>query len=364
MPVVLSGGTGDRLWPLSGEEVAKPFLRLGSSHRTMFQDAVVRVQDTELFSSPLVVGHCDQKNLIEENLQEVRVGLSMILLEPEGRNTAAPVTIAALWAQARGMDYILVMPSDTMVGDEAVFRDDAASALRVCQDTQEIVYFGIPPERPHTGYGYISCDGPANENGGRRVQVFHEKPNEDEAGDLIAAGALWNSGMFMIPVRGYLEDLQGIDPALLHLAERALQGGHEEGRFCSLSLEPYQEFADIAFDKAYCEKTSKGRVLAARFGWQDLGSWDSVYDNAPKDDAGNVLSGPVCTHKTSGCLVRSDRALVATVGVEDLIVVAVKDAILVVRKDQAQEVKALVEKLKAEGYLKGDEAEIFDRIAE
>lgn len=346
VPVILSGGSGTRLWPLSRELHPKQFLPLVGD-RTMVQDTVARLQGLEA-AAPIVVCNAHHRFLVAEQLRAAGTPAAQIILEPVGRNTAPAVAIAALAALAAsaGEDaHLLVMPADHCLRDVEAFQ----AAVRVgatAAAAGHLVTFGVVPTAAETGYGYIrraAGPGPAYP-----IAEFVEKPDAARAASYLASGDyLWNSGMFLFSARRYLEELATFHPTMLAACEAAYDGAHRDLDFVRLGVEEFARCPGDSIDYAVMEKTRSAVVVPLEAGWSDVGSWSSLHDSLPADAAGNVTRGDVVTTDTIGCYLYSSERLVATVGLVDHVVVETKDAVLVAPKNRVQDVKTLVAQLKA-----------------
>ncbi|OYD82288.1 mannose-1-phosphate guanylyltransferase/mannose-6-phosphate isomerase [Azospirillum brasilense] len=364
-PVILSGGSGVRLWPMSREQYPKQFLPL-CSERSMLQETALRVADPALFAPPLVVCNQEHRFVIAEQMRQVEsmrgqdrergLGGARIVLEPVGRNTAAAAAIAALIVAEQDPDgRLLLLPADHVIQDQAAFLEAVGVAVRVA-DAGRLATFGIVPTAPETGYGYIRrglpLDGSLNgRKGAYHVAAFVEKPPRAEAERYLAEGdVFWNSGMFLLPVRRYLEELERWEPAVLAACRAALAGGRADLDFFRLEEESFAAAPSISIDHAVMERTDAAAVVPCAIGWTDVGAWSALWDIGAKDEGGNVCHGDAIAWDSRGCYVRSeDGALVALLGMEDAVVVATEDAVLVAAKDRAQDIKPLVEHLKAQG---------------
>ncbi len=349
-PVILSGGTGSRLWPMSRALFPKqlqPLLGLNS----LLQDTALRVADPTRFHAPLVVCNAEHRFAVAEQLRQVGRPAAAILLEPMGRNTAPAIAAAAEVLLAGDPDAVmLVLPSDhAMIRPEpwlaGVFAAEAAAR------SGSIVTFGIRPARAETGYGYIHA-GMAIAGSGpcRRIEAFVEKPDLATAERLVADGRhYWNAGIFLLSARTYLDELKRHEPKIAEAASAAVSRGRRDLDFLRLDPEAFATAPSRSIDYAVMERTDRGVVVAVDPGWSDVGSWRALHEIAPGDANGNVLIGDVQAAGTTNSYLRSNGRLLVTVGVDDLVVVADPDAVLVARRDRAQEVKAVVEALAAAG---------------
>lgn len=341
--VLLSGGSGTRLWPLSREAYPKQFLPLvGES--TMLQATWERAAAlTDL--APILVANEDHRFLAAEQLRQLDVRHPQILLEPVGRNTAPAIAAAALLAMAHGDDpLLLVLPSDHVVGDPDGFRAAAIKAMPAA-NAGGLVTFGIVPTAPETGYGYIHADSAESDaNGVRRVTRFVEKPDAPTAQRYVAAGYLWNSGMFLFRASELLSELERLHPQLVEACREALTGAVRDGDFIRLQADAFARAPSLSIDVAVMERTDRAAVLPVDIGWSDVGSWSALWQAQSRDDEGNVLDGDVIAVDSRGSYVHA-RRLVAMVGVDDLVVVETDDAVLVAHRDRVQDVRQVVARL-------------------
>ena len=348
VPVILSGGAGTRLWPLSRELYPKQLLRL-VAERTMLQETVARTEGLPGLAPPIVVCNENHRFMVAEQLRELGTAPQAIVLEPQGRNTAPAAAIAALLVSG-GADadpVLLVLPADHVITDVPAFQA-AVAVGRVAAESGSLVTFGVVPDRAETGYGYIRRDagpGPAFS-----VAKFVEKPDSATARGYVESGEYyWNSGMFMFRASAYLAELGRYAPAMLAACRAALAAAGRDLDFLRL---PAQEFASCpsdSIDYAVMEKTDRAVVVPLAAGWSDVGSWAALADALPRDAEGNVTAGDVLTEDSSGCYLHSTSRLVAAVGLRDHVVVETKDAVLVAPCDRVQDVKELVAELKARG---------------
>jgi mannose-1-phosphate guanylyltransferase/mannose-1-phosphate guanylyltransferase/mannose-6-phosphate isomerase len=348
-PVILSGGSGSRLWPLSRESFPKQLLPL-AGERSMLQDTAARVADAERFQPLTVVANEAHRFVIAEQLREIGVEDARIVLEPVARNTAPAVAVAALLAAEQDPDaLVLVMPADHVILDAASFHR-AVAAGEAAARKGALVLFGIEPDSPATGYGYIQSGAPLID-GVSQVARFVEKPPLETAERYLKDGGyLWNSGIFLLPAAAFLADLKQHEPAVHAAAAGAIARAERDLTFLRLEAEAFGASPSISVDHAVMERTTKAAVVAADFAWSDVGAWSALWDIAHKDEAGNVLLGDVIALGARGSYIRSEGPLVATVGLEDIIVVAGPDAVLVAHKGADQDVKQVVDALKARNH--------------
>jgi mannose-1-phosphate guanylyltransferase/mannose-6-phosphate isomerase len=345
-PVILCGGTGTRLWPLSRRLLPKQFLPLVTD-RTLLQDTILRIADLPGVERPIVISNNEHRFLVAEQLNELGVRPAVQILEPAGRNTAPAVAVAALQASCEDADaLLLVLPSDHAIADAAGFRDAVLSASRLA-GRDLLVTFGIQPSQPESGYGYIELGDPlAGEKQGFTIRRFIEKPDAHEAQQYIESGRfLWNSGMFVFSARRYLEELRGFRRDIVEGAEKALKAAGRDLDFLRLDAAAFNACPAESVDYAVMEKTSRGAVVRADIGWSDVGSWSALWDIAKKDAGRNATHGDVQLQDTLGCYIWGDSRLVFALGAKDLIIVETDDAILVADRARAQEVKDIVARL-------------------
>jgi mannose-1-phosphate guanylyltransferase/mannose-6-phosphate isomerase len=355
-PVILSGGAGTRLWPLSRAAYPKQLLKL-SSQRTMLQETAARGLSDVGFAAPLLVCNEDHRFLVDDQLQQIGVKPQAILLEPKARNTGPAIAAAALWLLARDPDAVmLVQPSDHVIASPADFHRAVMRGLTAAQDGR-LVTFGIKPNRADTGYGYIQSGEPLGSlDGVFDVDRFVEKPDRETAQRFVDSGAFfWNSGIFLLSARAYLDELSRINPTMLSACERAVHEGQEDLAFFRLCSEPFGEAPELSIDHAVMEHTNRAAVVPVDMAWSDVGSWPALRDIAAADGDGNVLHGDVVTQRVSNSYIRSEGRLVAAVGVDNVVIVATDDAVLVADADAAVEVSSIVAKLKGQNRVESQQ---------
>jgi mannose-1-phosphate guanylyltransferase/mannose-6-phosphate isomerase len=346
-PVILCGGSGTRLWPLSRALFPKQFLPLASA-RTLLQETALRLEGLKDSSPPMLVSHVEHRFLVAEQLREVDVPPALHLLEPEARNTAPAVAAAALWLSRQDPEaMLLVLPSDHVIQDKNKFHEAVHRAARLAARGR-LVTFGIVPSAPSTGYGYIQRGEAEDVPDTFAVAKFVEKPDRERASAFLADGRYyWNSGMFLFTARRYLEELQRFRPDILASVEAALLRSTPDLDFVRLDAGAFARCPAESVDYAVMERTREASVVAVDFGWSDIGSWSALWELDPKDGQGNSVRGDVYLDGASGCYVRAEDRLVAALGVRDLVIVETDDAVLVAHKDHAQDVKQTVEHLKS-----------------
>ena len=346
-PVILSGGTGTRLWPVSRASFPKQFWPL-VTERSLIQDTASRSLGAG-FANPIVDCNEEHRFLVAEQLRGIGISGGTILLEPFGRNSAPAITAAALLAAEDDPDTVLwMMAADAAIQDNAALRVALSAAYKAAK-AGYFVTFGIKPTAPETGYGYIEV-GPelAKLPGACRVNRFLEKPERAGALAMLEAGGyLWNSGMFMFTAKTLLDEMQTHAPDVLAAVRNALTGSKEDLDFIRLAKDAFAACPDISLDYAVAERTERAAVVPCDIGWSDVGSWNVLWEMANKDAAGNVVHGDALLENAQDCYVRSDGKLTAVVGLKDAIIVTTEDAVLALHRDHAQDVKKVVERLKA-----------------
>ncbi|GJD41664.1 MULTISPECIES: mannose-1-phosphate guanylyltransferase/mannose-6-phosphate isomerase [Methylobacterium] len=354
-PVILCGGSGTRLWPASRESMPKQFTPLVNADSSTFQDTARRVADGTAFSRPTIITSSDARFIVAEQLLQAEVQAD-IVLEPERRDSAAAVAVAALHAARRDPEaVVLILAADHVIGDTAAFVD-AARAAAVGAQAGRIMTLGIEPTAPSTAYGYIrkgaSIDGV---EGAYEVGRFVEKPNRHGAESLIADGALWNSGYFLFRADVMLAELETYAPEILAATRAALDGATTDLDFLRLDATAFASAPKTSIDYAVMERTDRAGVLPVSFPWSDVGTWDAVWDVLPRDALGNAVRGRVELVETRGSLVHSEgEHLTAVVGLDDVVVVSTPDAVLVTSKAKAGLVKELVTQLREKAHPEAD----------
>lgn len=350
-PVIMAGGTGSRLWPLSRQLNPKQFLKLTDDRLSMLQLTVDRLEGMEA-KDPVLICNEEHRFLAAEQMRQAGYQDAHIILEPCGRNTAPAIALAALQlvkAKDSSDDpLMLVLAADHLIQDVTAFQQGVARAIPLAEQGK-LVTFGIVPGHAETGYGYIQR-GSELADDCFTVSRFVEKPDQATAEQYLAAGDyLWNSGMFLFGARRYLKELETHRPDILAICQAALEGSQNDLHFTRVSAEIFAECPEDSIDYAVMEKTQNAAVVALDAGWSDIGSWSALWDVSEKDTDGNSFRGDVIAHDTQSTLVRADNRLVATVGVQDLVIIETKDALLVAHKDRVQEVKKVVERIKNDG---------------
>ena len=349
-PVIMAGGTGSRLWPLSRQLNPKQFLKLTDSPLSMLQSTVARLEGLKA-EKPLLICNEEHRFLAAEQMRQSGQDDVQIILEPCGRNTAPAIALAAIQlCESAGSDnpLMLVLAADHLIQNAEAFQQGVAKAIPLAEQGK-LVTFGIVPSHPETGYGYIHR-GAELATDCYSVEKFVEKPDVDTANAYLDSGDyLWNSGMFLFSARDYLKELETHRPDILSACKAAIADASEDLHFTRVNADLFAQCPAESVDYAVMEKTDKAAVVALDAGWSDIGSWSALWDVSSKDEAGNSLTGDVIARDTENTLVRADSRLVATIGVDNLVIIETKDALLVAHKDKVQDVKSVVEQIRNDG---------------
>ncbi|MEQ8801920.1 mannose-1-phosphate guanylyltransferase/mannose-6-phosphate isomerase [Haliea sp.] len=356
-PVLLSGGVGSRLWPVSRELHPKQFLPL-AGELTMLQQTLERTGSLEA-SAPVVVCNEEHRFMVAEQLRQVGIAPSALILEPVGRNTAPAVALAALQELARDPDAILlVLPADHIIQDTAAFAEAVARALPLAREGR-LMTFGVVPQAAETGYGYIRCGASLGEEL-YALEAFVEKPDAETAQSYLDSGSyLWNSGMFLLRAATYIQQLGEFQPDMLACCQRAMASATVDMDFIRPEAASFAACPGDSIDYAVMEHTRAGGVVALDCGWSDVGAWSALWEVAVRDEHGNAIQGDVMLDNCRDSYFRSESRLVAATGVANLVVVETADAILVADRDRVQDVKRIVNRLKAESR---PEASLHSRV--
>ncbi len=354
IPVILSGGGGTRLWPMSRTHYPKQFLPL-SGEQTMLQETLSRLKGVPDLEPSIVIANDNHRFLVAEQLHNIGAGDSTILLEPIGRNTAPAVAIAALTALASGKDpLLLVLPADHVIENLEAYHQ-ALDAARLQAESGKLVTFGITPKAPETGYGYIRRGAALNDNEVFEVSEFVEKPALEVAQSYLDSGEyFWNSGMFLFKASVYLSELEKFEPEVFKACKQAQENSKSDLDFVRIDPESFTTSPDIAIDYAVMERTEQAAVVGMDAQWNDLGSWQSMWEHSEKDQNNNAIRGDVILDQSHNNLVFAEDSLVTTLGVSDLAIIQTTDAILVASRDKVQDVKNIVQSLKNEQRFESD----------
>jgi mannose-1-phosphate guanylyltransferase/mannose-6-phosphate isomerase len=349
IPIILSGGSGSRLWPLSRKQFPKQFLALTGDH-TLFQQTIERL-NFDGVQPPVIVCNIEHRFIVEEQLSALKLETQAIVLEPFGRNTAPAVAIAAMKLLNEDRDeLLLVLPADHVLEDHKAFQRALALAT-IAAENGELVLFGVPANKPETGYGYIKSAADALlPEGISRVAKFVEKPDAQKAAEFVKSGDyFWNSGMFLFRASRFLDELKKHEPDIYDTCLLALERSTYDGEQISIDAATFECCPNDSIDCAVMEKTQRACVVPLDAGWSDVGCWSSLWDVKEKDSNGNVTEGDVVVRDSFNCLVHGNGKLVSVIGLQDIVVVETKDAMMIAHKDRVQEVKQLVNTLNEQG---------------
>jgi mannose-1-phosphate guanylyltransferase/mannose-6-phosphate isomerase len=336
IPVILSGGVGSRLWPLSREHYPKQLLAL-VNEQTLLQNTITRLQNLPNQADPLIICNETHRFLVAEQLRNIEVHPEHIVLEPIGRNTAPAAAIAALMAPEEAL--LLVLPADHFILDTAKFSEAVTAGISLAEQNN-LVTFGIVPNSPETGYGYIKAQGVS-------VERFVEKPDLETAKQYVDSKEYyWNSGMFLFKASQYISELEKFAPDILAACRESIANAKQDQNFLRLDQTTFEKSPSISIDYAVMEQTQKAAVIPLDAGWNDVGAWSSLWEVSEQDDNNNVILGDVLTENAQNCYLRAENRLLAAIGVKDLTIVETADAVLVAHKDHVQDVKKIVNRLK------------------
>ena len=345
VPVVLAGGAGTRLWPVSRDALPKQFLPL-VGERSTYQETLLRVADDGLFAPPIVITGGDFRFFARRQAEDLGIEATVVI-EPMRRDSGPAVAAAAALARSRDPDaVVLALAADHVILDVEEFRATCLAGLKAAE-AGRIVTFGITPSAPKTSYGYIRRGKPAGSDQVYAVKAFVEKPDPETAARYVAEGYLWNSGNFLFRADVLLAELGHFEPDMVTAVEAALAGASRDLGFVRLQSEAFASAPQKSIDYAVMEKTDRAAVVAGNFRWSDVGSWDAIFDIASRDKSGNATHGTAVTTDTRNCVIHSVDRLTAVLGADDLVVVSTPDAVLVMPRERAQEVRELVAKLKS-----------------
>ncbi|MEE4262378.1 MAG: mannose-1-phosphate guanylyltransferase/mannose-6-phosphate isomerase [Desulfobacteraceae bacterium] len=362
VPVILAGGSGTRLWPLSRERYPKQLINV-INEKTMLQETLIRISGLEDVGNPIVICNDNHRFMVAEQLREIEITAESIFLEPVGRNTAPALAIAALRILSQGLNpLLLVLPADHIIKDVSAFHDALSSGESFAK-AGYLVTFGIVPEIAETGYGYIrkgdQLSGPGNSEV-VKIAEFVEKPDKKNAEAYVKSGRYcWNSGMFMFKASQVIKALKKYTPEIVEACERALNLGKEDLDFFRLDADAFETCPSESIDYALMEKTDKGAMVSLKAGWDDLGSWAALWKVGAKNQNGNVIQGDVLTHDVKNSYLKATHRMIAAVGLENHIVIETSDAVLISPLGRVQEVKKLVDQLKSD---KRSEASVHRKV--
>jgi len=358
IPVILCGGTGTRLWPLSRSTYPKQYWNLtGKNKQTLLQQTQLRLEGIQGISEPIFICHEDHRFIVAEQIREINIKPNSIVLEPFGRNTAPAIAIAALKALEEGNEpLLLVLSADHEINEVNKFHA-TIQAGRKCAEEGRLVTFGIVPSGPETGYGYIEAISALEENKnltGVNIARFVEKPDQETAKKFIKDKKFtWNSGIFLFKANTILNELERLEPELLKACKAALKKGENDLDFLRLDKKAFSKCANLAIDVAVMERTNLGTVLPLNAGWNDIGSWKALWETEEKDNDGNVIKGNVISKSSTNCYLRSDGRLIVGIGLENIVVVETDDAVLITDIEKTQDVKKIVKVLEENGCSQG-----------
>ena len=359
LPVVLCGGKGERLWPLSRESFPKQFISLGKNNeKTLLQKTFERISSLENLENPILICNEEHRFIAAEQVREIQFKNKTILLEPFSRGTAPAIALSALKVLSEGADpLLLVLSSDHEILDEKAFIDSIRAGIDFALNGR-LVTFGVIPNSPETSFGYIESEFSigGNTRMASKIVKFIEKPNLENANKFYKDKRFtWNSGIFLFKASSIIEEINKFYPEIIDSCEKALQKNSLDLDFFRIDKESFYKCQSISIDNAVMEKTSLGVVVPLFSDWKDLGSWKEVWKASKKDKKGNVVEGQVLLQEGSNCFIKSENRLVVGLGIENLVVIETGDALLVLNKDYSQEIKSVVQKLKKENILEGRE---------
>ncbi len=353
VPVILSGGKGSRLWPLSRECFPKQYINIDQvSNKTLLQNTILRLKGIKNLKNPIIICNEEHRFIVAEQMRSINVTPEPILLEPFGRNTAPAIALTAIIANDYYNDPdLLILSSDHYIKNVKAFKRRVQEGL-IYSSSGRIVTFGIPPNSPETGYGYIECLKPLSEkNNSSDIKRFIEKPSLEIAKKFIKNKSfLWNSGIFLFKSSTILGELKKFEPNIIEICRNSLRENMYDMNFRRINKNVFKECPDIAIDKAVMENTNLGTVLNLDIDWKDIGSWKSVWENSKKDKKGNAIKGKAFLENSKNCNLISEGRLLVGLGLENITVVETNDAVLVTDNNQSQEVKGIVEKLKKNNF--------------
>lgn len=359
LPVILCGGTGSRLWPLSRASFPKQYLSLYSGDkRTFLQKTQERLKGFENIEDPIIICNEEHRFIVAEQLREINVRPYKIVLEPCGKNTAPAITIAALIALEDHKNInLLILSADHEIKDNKRFQEIISKGVKYSEENN-LITFGVVPRTPETGYGYIQGEKPFNKDilQGTKIKNFIEKPDLEIAKKLIKDKCFtWNSGIFLFKVNTFLEEMEKFNPRVIKYCRESMNKKSLDLDFLRLDENSFKKCPNISIDYAVLEKTNRGIVLPMDLYWSDVGDWRSVWENSKKDEEGNCNQGKVIIEKTKDCFIRSEDRLLVGIGLQDLIIIDTQDVLLVANKNNSQEIKNIVKMINDKGFSEGRE---------
>lgn len=357
IPLILCGGKGTRLWPLSRQSYPKQFLSLyGDNEKSLLQKTYERISNIKEIQDPIIICNEEHRFLVAEQMRNINVKPKAIILEPEGRNTAPAIALGAFKAIEEDEDSILlVLSADHIIKDVELFVRVLREGFKSAEENK-LVTFGVIPNRPEIGYGYIESESNLDKTRikGSKIIKFIEKPNQDLANTLLESKRFtWNSGMFVFKTKVIIDELHKYAPLILDQCNKAMHSSKKDLDFIRIDKSSFLKSPDLPIDVAVMEKTFQGVVIPLDAGWSDIGSWKSLWDSEKKDSSGNVIKGKVVNEDTNNCYLNSPNRVLVTMGLRDLIVVETPDAILVANKEYVSNIKSIVSKLELRGFQEG-----------
>ena len=351
LPVILCGGQGTRLWPLSRKSFPKQFLSLNSSNKkSLLQNTQERLEGIKGLTEPILICNSEHRFIVAEQMRDINVIPKSIILEPFGRNTAPAILVAALKSlEIEDNPHLLILSADHQIKNDRAFRDLIESAKKYSTNNK-LVTFGVIPSSPETGYGYIKSEKPFNKETleGLKISEFIEKPNLNKAKELIKdSSCTWNSGIFMFKAKTIISEIKQICPDIFKVCEETFIKSKKDLDFQRLNEESFKNCPNISIDNAIMEKTNKAIVLPLDAQWSDIGSWKSVWENLDKDINGNISDGNVITEKTQDCYLRSENKLLVSLGIKNLVIIDTSDVTLVADKNESENIKKVVKDLQS-----------------
>ncbi len=355
-PVILAGGSGSRLWPLSRSSYPKQYLRINEENNfSLLQNTMLRLKGIKNVNNPIIICNEEQRFIVAEQMREIKIIPQKIILEPLGKNTAPAITLAALEAFKVNQDsLLLILSSDHEIKDEAIFRKVIEDGINYANKGR-LVTFGVPPTRPDTGFGYIQTNDELTENlKFSKIKKFVEKPKLEIAEKMIQdKHYLWNSGIFLFKACVILKELEKFEPKMLNFCRESLEKGLKDLEFQRIDEASFSKCSGLPIDIAVMEKTDLGTVLTLNARWNDVGSWKAIWENSNKDNNGNTLKGKIIVKQSLNSYIRSEDRLIVGLGIKDLIIIDTEDAILISHKETAHEVKKVVEELNKNNFSEG-----------